>query len=67
MASRQEPKDNTRMETHHTMEDRAGPRGLRGLRAPMLTGRVKESLDAQRQIGPKAALKVYTRLQFHPG
>lgn len=58
MACRQEPMANTRRDTHHTTEDRAGPRGLRGLRAPRLTGRVKETLDAQRQIGPKAALKV---------
>lgn len=25
-------------DTHYTMEDRKGPRELRGLRAPMLTG-----------------------------
>lgn len=49
------------------MEDRAGLKELRRLRAPVLTGGVEETLDAQSQIGPKTVLDVYTGLQVHHG
>lgn len=59
-------------DTCYTMEDRKGPRELKDLRAPMMTvggggGGINKTMDAQSQIGPKAALKDYTGLQAHHG